>query len=61
MLPLSCQENLESSSRLRYYDLRQVVFQYDHYPGMNSSIGYFSWSEREEKGKRVQMYTVQAN
>ena len=46
--------HLESSSRLRYCDLRRVVFQYDHYPGaiVNSSIGYSSWSEREEKGSQ---------
>ena len=46
--------HLESSSRLRYCDLRRVVFQYDHYPGaiVNSSIGYSSWSEREEKRRQ---------
>ena len=46
--------HLESSSRLRYCDLRRVVFQYDHYPGaiVNSFIGYSSWSEREEKGRQ---------
>ena len=40
----------ESSSRPRYCDLRRVTF-YDHYPGamVNSSIGYSSWSEWEEK------------
>ena len=38
-----------------------MVFQYDHYPGaiVNSFIGYSP--EREEKGDRVHMYTVQAN
>ena len=36
----------------------------DHYTGpiMNSSIGYSSWSAREEKGREVwQMYTIQVN
>ena len=55
---MPCQERevdiLRAGSGLKYCNLRVVAFQYDHYPGaiVYSSIGYSSWSGREEKGRQ---------